>query len=287
MVVKVAVVTAPAGWCSFFRYYRGRKDNARAFVAHDLLDATVLAGAQSDPAYLPVSLEPPYSELPDAPAGSAIEPGMPVKLEPRQLDAVVVGVLKWMKDPPSVAFVDIGRQEPAGPHCRLRRGRRPNSTGTLLAKSRFVGAMMGQPAAPDFVVSRSPLGQPRTAVEAICQQSGIFKLVVLKRDLKPRTLDDVGLKVADMDRILPFYCDGLGLKLLRRKDKGPSIASAVLAVGTQEMNLFSNPDFAGVDSDERRPARARSFLPGSRERLDLRADRPRLRGPASPSPNSR
>ena len=62
--------------------------------------------------------------------------------------------------------------------------------------------------------------------------------------LKPRALDHVGLKVTDMDRSLRFYCDGLGLKLLRRKDRGPGIASAVLAVGTQEMNLFSNPDFA-------------------------------------------
>ncbi len=62
--------------------------------------------------------------------------------------------------------------------------------------------------------------------------------------LKPKALDHVGLKVTDMDKSLRFYCDGLGLKLLRRKDKGPGVASAVLAVGTQEMNLFSNPGFA-------------------------------------------
>ena len=68
--------------------------------------------------------------------------------------------------------------------------------------------------------------------------------------LKPRALDHVGLKVTDMDRSLRFYCDGLGLKLLRRKDKGPGIASAVLAVGTQEMNLFSNPDFAVRPTDD-------------------------------------
>ena len=59
--------------------------------------------------------------------------------------------------------------------------------------------------------------------------------------LKPRALDHVGLKVTDMDRSLRFYCDGLGLELLRRSDKGPGIASAVLRVGAQEMNLFSNP----------------------------------------------
>lgn len=71
--------------------------------------------------------------------------------------------------------------------------------------------------------------------------------------LKPRALDHVGLKVTDMDRSLRFYCDGLGLKLLRRKDKAPGIASAVLAVGTQEMNLFSNPDFAGNPTDDDPP----------------------------------
>ena len=59
--------------------------------------------------------------------------------------------------------------------------------------------------------------------------------------IKPKALDHVGLKVTDMDRSLRFYCDGLGLELLRRSDKGPGVASAVLRVGDQEMNLFSNP----------------------------------------------
>jgi lactoylglutathione lyase len=67
--------------------------------------------------------------------------------------------------------------------------------------------------------------------------------------LKAKALDHVGLKVTDMDRSLRFYCDGLGLTLLRRKDKAPGIASAVLAVGAQEMNLFSNPGFAGSGAD--------------------------------------
>ena len=62
--------------------------------------------------------------------------------------------------------------------------------------------------------------------------------------LRPRALDHVGLKVTDMDRSLAFYCDGLGLKLLRRRDRAPGQATAVLAVGEQEMNLFSDPQFA-------------------------------------------
>jgi glyoxylase I family protein len=69
--------------------------------------------------------------------------------------------------------------------------------------------------------------------------------------LKPKALDHVGLKVTDMDNSLRFYCDGLGLELLRRSDKGPGVASAVLRVGGQEMNLFSNPGFAaGASADD-------------------------------------
>jgi catechol 2,3-dioxygenase-like lactoylglutathione lyase family enzyme len=69
--------------------------------------------------------------------------------------------------------------------------------------------------------------------------------------LKPKALDHVGLKVTDMDKSLRFYCDGLGLELLRRSNKGPGIASAVLRVGGQEMNLFSNPGFTvGPSADD-------------------------------------
>jgi catechol 2,3-dioxygenase-like lactoylglutathione lyase family enzyme len=71
--------------------------------------------------------------------------------------------------------------------------------------------------------------------------------------LKPKALDHVGLKVTDMDRSLAFYCDGLGLKLLRRRERGPGIATAVLAVGDQEMNLFSDPGFAANAVDGNPP----------------------------------
>lgn len=66
----------------------------------------------------------------------------------------------------------------------------------------------------------------------------------MRPGVRPRALAHVGLKVGDMDRSLRFYCDGLGLELLRRSDKGPGMASAVIRVGSQEMNLFSDPAFA-------------------------------------------
>ena len=55
-------------------------------------------------AHNPVSLAPPYSELPPAPAGTAIEAGPKVVLDARQQEAVVAGVSKWMKAPASTRF---------------------------------------------------------------------------------------------------------------------------------------------------------------------------------------
>jgi hypothetical protein len=127
---------------------------------------------------MPVSLVPPYSDLPDPPPGVAIEPGMPVKLDQRQLEAVIDGVIKWMKDPASVSFADInGVKSRRGVVvvCGDVNGR--NSAGTLVAKSPFIGALMGQPKAPTFVVVEiGSAGKQRATVEGLCQQSGIFKL---------------------------------------------------------------------------------------------------------------
>jgi catechol 2,3-dioxygenase-like lactoylglutathione lyase family enzyme len=60
--------------------------------------------------------------------------------------------------------------------------------------------------------------------------------------LRPRALDHVGLKVTDMDKTLDFY-QRLGLTLLRTS--GPNadgLRSAVIQVGSQELNVFSHPD---------------------------------------------
>jgi catechol 2,3-dioxygenase-like lactoylglutathione lyase family enzyme len=61
--------------------------------------------------------------------------------------------------------------------------------------------------------------------------------------LRLKALDHVGLKVTDMDKTLHFY-QRLGLTLLRTS--GPSadgLRSAVIQVGSQELNVFSHPEF--------------------------------------------
>jgi hypothetical protein len=143
-----------------------------------LLLATLLAGClqQDDPAYLPVSLQPPYSDISEAPPGTPIEPGMPIKLDPRQQEAIVAAVSKWMKNPASASFGAI-----AG--VKLRQGRIAvcgevdgrNSAGAYPGMSRFVGVMMGTTTKPEFVVvGIAQAGQPRAEIDSICQRSGIF-----------------------------------------------------------------------------------------------------------------
>jgi catechol 2,3-dioxygenase-like lactoylglutathione lyase family enzyme len=68
--------------------------------------------------------------------------------------------------------------------------------------------------------------------------------------LRPKALDHVGLKVADMDETLHFYHQVLGLELLRTS--GPNAEGgrwAVIKVGGQEINLFSGPDFVSGAKD--------------------------------------
>ena len=59
--------------------------------------------------------------------------------------------------------------------------------------------------------------------------------------LRPTAIDHVGLKVTDMDRTLDFY-QRLGVTLLRAS--GPNadgVRTAVIQVGSQELNLFAAP----------------------------------------------
>jgi catechol 2,3-dioxygenase-like lactoylglutathione lyase family enzyme len=71
--------------------------------------------------------------------------------------------------------------------------------------------------------------------------------------LMPRlkAIDHVGLKVSDLDRTLDFY-ERLGFTVLRTK--GPAAdgeRSAVIQIGSQELNVFSHPAFAPASKENR------------------------------------
>jgi len=68
--------------------------------------------------------------------------------------------------------------------------------------------------------------------------------------LRPKALDHVGLKVTDMDKTLHFY-QRLGLTLLRTS--GPDadgLRSAVIQVGSQELNVVSHPEFVSSGKED-------------------------------------
>lgn len=149
----------------------GRSSNA--LVALCVLLAGCLEG---DPAYRPVTLQPPYSTLPEAPVGAGIEPGTKVKLSPQQQEAVIVGVRKWMKDPASVSFGSMAA-------ARTRRGgivvcgevTGRNSVGVVAPMAPFIGMLTPSPSSPEFVVvDIAASGKPRAELEALCRQSGVL-----------------------------------------------------------------------------------------------------------------
>jgi hypothetical protein len=133
----------------------------------------------SDPvqhaAHNPVSLVPPYSELPPAPAGAAIETGTKVTLDARQQEAVVAGVSKWMKTPASTRFgLMSGARNSRGTItvCGEVDGR--NGNGLYVGMRPYVGVMMGTAASPEFVVVGIAASErERAEVASICRDSGV------------------------------------------------------------------------------------------------------------------
>jgi hypothetical protein len=103
---------------------------------------------------------------------------MPIKLNPRQQEAVVAGVRKWMKEPRSASFGSMSGvklHQGAIAICGEVDGR--NAAGGYAGMARYVGVMMGSPKAPDFVVvSIAQNGKSRAEIESICQRSGIFSI---------------------------------------------------------------------------------------------------------------
>lgn len=67
--------------------------------------------------------------------------------------------------------------------------------------------------------------------------------------LRLTTIDHVGLTAADLDKTVDFY-QRLGLTLLRTS--GPNadgVRSAVIQVGSQELNIFSRPGLVASGSE--------------------------------------
>jgi hypothetical protein len=126
-------------------------------------------------AHNPVSLVPPYNELPPAPAGTTIEPGTKVTLDARQQEAVVAGVSKWMKTPASTRFgLMSGARNSRGTItvCGEVDGR--NGNGLYVGMRPYVGVLMGTAASPDFVVvGIAASDRERAEVASICRDSGV------------------------------------------------------------------------------------------------------------------
>jgi hypothetical protein len=162
-----------------FRTIRG----GLLFVACAIVAGCVQTDQQPDTSYRPVSLASPFSELPVPQPDTPIEAGKPVTLDARQQEAVVTGVLKWMKDPASASFSDLrGARNSRGwiTVCGGVDGR--NTAGTYVGMAPFIGVLSddGKPADPrkasglEFVVVEiGAFGPQRTDVETLCRESGI------------------------------------------------------------------------------------------------------------------
>lgn len=126
-------------------------------------------------AHNPVSLVPPYSELPRAPASTSIEPGTKLVLDARQQEAVVAGVSKWMKAPATTQFgIMSGARNSRGmvTVCGEVNGR--NGNGAYVGMRPYVGVLMGTPASPDFVVVGIAASErERAEVASLCRESGV------------------------------------------------------------------------------------------------------------------
>jgi hypothetical protein len=130
----------------------------------------------SDAAHISIFLPPPYAALPTTPPGAPIEPGRPVSLNARQQQAVVVGVVKWMKDPASIQFRGIEAVQNSRSLiavCGLVNGR--NTAGNLVGFQPFVGVLMGPGEDADFVlVGIGSSDRERAEVKSLCRASGIY-----------------------------------------------------------------------------------------------------------------
>lgn len=131
---------------------------------------------------VPVSLQPPYNDVPQAQAKAEILPGKLVDLDRRQQDAVVVGITRWLKNPTTAYFGTMAAaRNPLGyvTVCGDVDGR--NSAGNFVGMAPYIGVLLGQTAKPEFVVVQiAAFGRARAEVVALCQESGTRQTMSVK-----------------------------------------------------------------------------------------------------------
>lgn len=141
-----------------------------------LVGCAALIACTPDTAHTPVFLPPPYNALLPAPSGTPIEPGRPISLDARQQEAVVMGVMTWMKNPRSVQFGGIEAVRNSRSRitvCGEVNGR--NTAGSYVGMRPFVGILMGPGPDADFVlVGIGSSDRERTEVTSLCRASGIY-----------------------------------------------------------------------------------------------------------------
>jgi len=138
----------------------------------------ISACVPDDTAHIPIYLTAPYNTWPPPPAGTPIEPGRPVGLNGGQQEAVVTGVMKWMKNPTSVQFRAIEGVQNSRRRitvCGEVSGR--NSAGLQIGMEPFVGVLMGPDVDDDFIlVGIGSSVRERAEVIQLCRASGIFSM---------------------------------------------------------------------------------------------------------------
>ena len=104
----------------------------------------------------------------------AILRGEPVQLDPRQQEAVIVGVIKWLKDTSSASFGRMqGLRDPRGMVvvCGWIDGR--NGAGAYRGMSPNSGVLTGPREAAEFVVvGIGGTARERAEVLSLCQEIG-------------------------------------------------------------------------------------------------------------------
>ena len=127
-----------------------------------------------DAPHRPVSLPAAYRDLPVPPPGTPIESGSRTVLDPRQQEAVVTGVAKWMKEPNSVRFGSMtGARNRFGvvTVCGEVDGR--NEAGRQVGMRPYIGVLLGTAATPEFVVvGFGGTAAERSEIAALCRDSG-------------------------------------------------------------------------------------------------------------------